>query len=312
MKFGINSKYKIWVLITIALLVVGITLLAIFGFNKSADFKNSYEVKVSVDSQVDVDVNKLEKEIDSYFESKQLTPTFYSNQRVNGPIVAYSYIYKFGEQITLDVTDFESYLSTKLDVDYDQTAQNNIIEVEYNQVVPFFKAPIGYIALALGISLVAIFLYLLIMEKLASALAVVLSTVGAGVLYMALLGLTRVPATPFAPYMFAFTFALSMLSSVGLVNRFKEQVRLNNSADSKEKLSFSQIADSSAKSSLFRYLVIAFAILLTSVLMVIFGEGHIEFLALNLLVAGASGLYASLIGTTLIWPLLKAFKKKNA
>ena len=44
MKLNINSKYKLWIIITVSVLLVGFTLLAIFGFNQTPDYKTSKEV----------------------------------------------------------------------------------------------------------------------------------------------------------------------------------------------------------------------------------------------------------------------------
>ena len=60
MKFSINGKYKIWVVLTIAVLLIVFTLFGIFGFNQTVDYKDSFEAVVSMDTQLEVAPEKLE------------------------------------------------------------------------------------------------------------------------------------------------------------------------------------------------------------------------------------------------------------
>ena len=51
---AISKSMKWFTIVVIAVLVIGMTLLGVFGLNDTVDFKESYEVQVSVDQTYDV------------------------------------------------------------------------------------------------------------------------------------------------------------------------------------------------------------------------------------------------------------------
>ena len=305
MKFSINGKYKIWVILTVAILVIGFTLFGIFGFNQTADYKDSYEAVVSMDTQLEVTTEKLEQTADAYLQNKGYKVVEFATERVDGPIGRYSIIYKFDKDVKLDADAMQTYLTSKLG------SASIVIEVEYNNVVnPYVNEGIGWVLLAVGITMIAVFVYMFFMEKVAGAVSVLASSVLSALLFVALLGATRIPANPFALACCLASSVLSAILSAGLVNRFKEQIRLNQAKTvNAEKLSYREIADLSAKDSFLRFTFVAGAIVLASALMVAIGSTYIKFLGLQVLVAGATAIFSSLIGVTLLWPVLKSIKK---
>ena len=308
MKLNVNSKYKLWVIITVALLVVGFALLAIFGFNQTVDYKDSYEVVVSSNSQYEVPTADLRQSAQKYFDNKGIVTVDFATEEVDGPVGKNSIIFKFDKDVKLDKADMQTFIADDLGVAGNQMV---VITVEYNNAHSYFDSAIGYIILALALGGLASFIYLLFAEKLASAVASISSAVFSAVLFIALMGLTRIPAQPFAPAVCAFAFAFSMFLSTGLVNRFKEELRLNDAVESsKDKLDYKQIADKSANASLLRYAFALGAIILISLIFIIVGSVYLKFLGLQLIVAGLSSVFASLIGVPLLWPLLKNCKKK--
>lgn len=308
MKLNVNSKYKLWIIITVAVLVVGFALLAIFGFNQTVDYKDSYEIVVSCNSQYEVATDDLRQSAQKYLDNKGLVTADFATEEIDGPIGKTSIIFKFDKDVNVDKADMQTFISTDLGVDGNQMV---VITVEYNSVHSYFDNAVGFIVLALALGGLASFIYLLFAEKLASAVATICSAVASAVLFIALMGLTRIPAQPFAPAVCAFAFAFSAFLSTGLVNRFKEELRLNDSVESsKDKLSYTQLADKSANASLLRYAFALGAIILLSLIFIIFGSVYLKFLGLQLIVAGLSAVFSSLIGVPLLWPVLKNCKKK--
>ena len=96
MNFSVNSKFKIWISIIIAVIVLGFTVLGIFGFNQTVDYKPSYEVVVSMDTQLDdkLTTAKLSERAQSYLEAKGLDAVDYATEVIDGPVGKYTIIYK--------------------------------------------------------------------------------------------------------------------------------------------------------------------------------------------------------------------------
>ena len=217
MKFSINSKYKIWITIMLAIVVLGFTVFGIFGFNQTIDYKTSHEAVVSMDTQLEITPEKLGETAQAYFDAKGITPVSYATQDIDGPIGKYSIIYKFDKDVNLNTTEMEQYVTAKVG------SQSIVITVDYNDnVSAFSNSQVGWIVLALGLTALAMFIYLFFMEKLASAVSVLCSSIFASIMFIALLAGCRVPAYPFAGLACATAFVLATILGSGMVNRFKE------------------------------------------------------------------------------------------
>ena len=307
MKLSINKNYKLWIIITAVVLVVGIALLAIFNFNQTADYKASYEAVVDMDNQNSLSQDGLSQYADEYLQSKGISAIDHLTQEIDYTDGHYALVYKFDKDVKINQTDMATYIQNKAT----SAGFSVVIEVQYNNVDPFYTLPIGWICLGLGLATLAIFIYLLIMEKLASSIAVICSSALSALLFVALLATTRIPSQPFAYATMCLAFALTTFVSTGIVNRFKEQLKLNQSATSSEdKLSFEQIADKGVSDSLLRLIFIFGGLLLTCILLISIGSIYIKFLGVQLLIAIIASAFASICILPTLWPLLKNFKKK--
>lgn len=304
MNFSVNSKFKIWISIIIAVIVVGFTLLGVFGFNQTVDNKGSYEVVVSMDTQLDdkLTTAKLSERAEAYLENKGLNAVDYATEIIDGPVGKYSIIYKFDNAINVNTAEMKAF------VQGDAVA---VVEVEYNDSVESLKYNKALsVIIAAAIATVAIFIYLVFMEKVASAVSVICSSVLSALLFIAVVGGARIPAQPFGAFACVGAFALAMMLGVGMVNRFKEEIRLNDSVESsKDKLSFVQIADRAANASLLRFAFVLAGIIVVSAVMVAIGSAYVKFLGIQLLVAGACAVFSTFVGIPLLWPVLKNLKK---
>lgn len=305
MKFSINSMYKIWITIMLAIVVLGFTVFGIFGFNQTIDYKNSHEAVVSMDTQLEITPEKLGETAQAYFDAKGISPVSYATQEIDGPIGKYSIIYKFDKDVNLNTTEMEQYVTAKVG------SQSIVITVDYNDnVSAFSNSQVGWIVLALGLTALAMFIYLFFMEKLASALSVLCSSVFASIMFIALLAGCRVPAYPFAGLACATAFVLATILGSGMVNRFKEEIRINDTIEqSKDRLTFVEIADKSACASLLRFIFAFAGVVLVSAIMIALGGAYVKFLGIQFLIAGVSAVFSSFIGIPLLWPILKKIKK---
>ena len=66
---AISKSMKWFTIVVIAVLVIGMTLLGVFGLNDTVDFKESYEVQVSVDQTYEDACTKMRTEAEKYFEA---------------------------------------------------------------------------------------------------------------------------------------------------------------------------------------------------------------------------------------------------
>ena len=306
MNFSINSKFKVWISIMVAVLVVGFTILGIFGFNQTVDYKPSYEVVVSIDTQLDEKITpaKLGETSRNYLFNKGFEAVDYATEIVDGPVGKYSIIYKFDKDINISVNEMKTYIQSK------SVGAEAVIEVEYNNDVQSlnFNKTVGII-IAGVLATLAIFVYLVFIEKIASAVSVVCAAALSSLMFVAILGGARIPAQPFGAYACIGSFALSMILGVGMVNRFKEEIRLNDVENNKTKLSFVQIADKAARASLLRFAFVLAGIIVVSAVMIALGSAYVKFLGIQFIVAGLCAVFSSFVGIPLLWPVLKNLKK---
>lgn len=295
MKCSITSKLKIWVIITLVAVVVGMVFLGVFGLNKGVDYKCSYEIQVNADQDIDGAALKVKDIAKDYFKEKGISAVSYAEQNIDDN----TYVFKFVSKTEIDSADLSSELNTRL---------NNsavVASAKVNEVVYKYNSQVKNIVLALAISAVVAFIYLCFTEKFASSLSVFVSSCISTVLFIALVSLFRIPAYPMFAVGVALTAILSMVLSTVMVNRFKEEGK--NVAN--ENKSAKELADVGAKNSLLRFMFIFFAILLGSILLAVFGRGYFLFIGLLLIVVDVSAVFVSLTWTPMIWTALKRNKK---
>ena len=301
---SITSKKKLWIIITVAVLVVGFVFFAIFGLNKSVDFKDSYEVSISVDDYNIDNATKTQETVEKYFLDNGYKFVKDAEQLFDSSL-GYKLVYKFANDIEIDTFELKQIVSGLYDASYNMT-----VSVEYRDVVVSNQTYFGWALLALGLALVASFIYVLIFEKGIGALTMALVSLVGSFLYFALVAITRIPTNNYFAFMLSSALVLGAVLSSGMVNRFREEIRLNDSvSNGSEKLSNPQIADKAALSSLLRFVFVFGALLIVSLVMIAFGAVTVKIIGLNLLVVAISSVFASFVGTPLIWSALKDCKK---
>lgn len=296
--FSISSKLKLWIILTLVVAVVGMALFGILHLNGAVDFRKSYEVKVTVDQNYDGAADFAKTYTEEYFESKGISDVSYGVQSVTD-----GYLFKLNKIEGFNAADATAYVNNKLDAKYGAGVREATFSVKEVKSAVYSGA--GYVAIALAIAVVAAFVYLLIIEKLASALSVVLSALLSGILFLSLMAITRVPAYPFVSFTFMAAVAVSLVLSTVIVHRYKEEMRLD------EKATPVDIANKVASLGLFRTVFFACALLLVALLLIIVGPAYLRFLGLQLVLVTVCGVYASFIGTPIIWAFFKGLNKKK-
>ena len=293
MKFNAVKKFKLWLIITLTVIVAGMFILGFAGFNNPVDFKVSYQVKVDAGYDVSNATSVAMESAEEFFNEKGISDASYAVTVGDDGTI----IYKFHN----DVADKVDGLKEKVQNALDSANLNYEAKVSVFESTPYINSDLLGIALAAGVSAVVILIYLLIMEKPASALSVLLSAAISALLLVSLLAITRTPALPFGTAMTAFTALLSTLLSTIFVGKVKDE--LKNVAN--DKLSNAELANKAfMKSSLVLLGVLAIS-LIAGIVLVAVGTGYLKFLGIQIALGGVSAVFGAGAWTPVIWSGLK-------
>lgn len=290
-----NSKSKIMIIITLVLLVAGMAMLGIFGLNQTADYSSSYEIRVSVDQNVN-DAGEIVKDsATKFFADKGVKHSSEIQTMDDGSV----FIYKFDDNPEIDVDDLKNTLKTALSAN--AKTSNLVADAEgaYPLNITYYKEISG-VAIALGVSAVVVLLYLTILEKPAAGFAAFVGSLVSAMLFVSILGITRIPAFPAFASTFALSFALSVVLSAVVVNRFNEIKRMATG-----KTPFAEIAAKGVKQSVTRICFVAGLVAIAAIVLAIFGSLTVKFAALQILVADIVAVFSAKFWTPFIWTLVK-------
>lgn len=293
MKCNVISKWKTWIIIAVIAILAGAVMLGVFGFNYSANDKNAYEIQITVAGSVN-DVEKTATEgAEKYFKEVKCEPS--SKQTIEDGA-----IYHFDSIEGIDEAALAA--AAKAPEGYETT-----VTVSKTVKGGTEKSVVLYTVLALGIAIAVIFVYTLIAEKLASGVAVLVSSVLSALLYASVTAIVRVPVGNFFAAGLAAATTLGAVLSVVMCNRFKETAKLVT----EEKLTSADIANKSVRLSVQRFNFAFFAMAVAAVsfasLGLILGANGLLFVGVQILIAAVVSYFAAFTFT----PVLYAAIKKN-
>lgn len=300
---NLANKSKIFFVVALALIVAGMAILGFLGLNRPVDYKKSYEMQISVDQNVDVGEGVKASEImfnaaNDYFKQNGVNPKDYATQTMDdGAIV----VFKFGYDVSDKVDAVKTAVNDAIDLKNDYINA----DVKVNEVTGKSNIKLGYILVACGVAIVAIFLYALAMEKLAGAVATLFSTVLSAVLFISVMSVARIPAQPFITVTCVVSALIAGIISVATVNRYKEEVK--NSAN--DKATAWEIAESVSRKEFISYIFVLCLIALVGIVVGLIGWMHMLFVGIQLIVASIVGVSSAFFGTPMIWALIKKSKK---
>lgn len=296
---SVMSKMKIAIIITLIVLVAGMAILGVFGLNNTVDYKAGYELQVSVDQSIDEAKTILKTSSDAFLSEKGIKSAKYAYQELDDGRVL---VYKFNKAVTNDVTGMKDYINAALDAN--EVAKGAEPKVVVNEVIGNKDGQIGWVILALGITLAVAFIYTLIMEKLASAVAVVCSAIISALTFVALTALTRIPVANFFGAFLGLSFALALALSVATVNKYKQAIKESG----KDKVSYRAIADKVGASDVKKYLLTLVAVLIAGVAVSAFFVPYMMIIGGQLAIAGVAAVFSAYFTTPLIWTAIKKDK----
>ncbi len=297
---SLNKQIKIFLIATLVILVAGMAMLGILGgFNQSVDYSASYEMQVSVDQDAGKSIEVLKSSAEKALADNGLTPVDYASQELDEGVIL---VYKFNS----DVSDKAQAVKTAVQsaLDKDSGATNIKADVKVYKLSDYFAKQVGKTVLALGIAVAIIFVYSLIMNKLAGGVSVFCSTVLSVLVYLSIVSLTRLPAQPFLAILAGATCALSAGLSAVITSKYRSAVKEN------DKASAQNVAEDTHKALKSVYILILVAILVIAIIAGAIGLMSTLFLGLIVLVAGVSSVVSSIYMTPCIYMLIKGKKNK--
>jgi hypothetical protein len=253
-------------------------------------------MQVSIDQAVEKSMATMENSAKAYLDNKGLKDLGYSYQKMDeGKIL----VFKFKDDVSANVADMKAYVQKALtDAGNAGSVDVAVYELNKNESNSF-----DYVLIGLAIAVVVIFAYSLIMEKLAAGLAVAFSSVLASVLFIALMGLTRLPAAPFVGATCAIATVVAAALSLVTANRY------NSALKNAEKRNPKAIANKLTllNNKMYAIVCAVFAVAAIGLAVIgIFGSLYTAFLGAQILIAGVVSTFAAYFGTPFIWTAVKS------
>ena len=301
MKFSITKSFRIFLIIALSVVVVGMVFLGIFGFNRTADYGKGYEIKVHVNQYTPTSntIEVTKNAATDYFNGVGVKPLSYG-QTAEG--TGLDLIYKFDKDVFAQCAGLKDAVQNALDTEADVVGLTATVDCFTTDAAS--DGQFGKIVLAVGIATAVFFVYLLFAAKFAQAVSVVCSAVLSAILFISLASITRIPVYPTGAIAGVIAFVLSAVLSVVMTSRFKEISKLN------EGLSPKEVADEGARKSLLGFILIGGLIALASLIFIGVGPAYVRFLGVEMLIADLAALFASFCFTPIVFSAIKKPSKK--
>ena len=290
----ILNKTKLFLIIGLVVIVVGMAFLGIFGLNKTVDYKETYEIKVSVDQNVHNSSDVIKESAKKYFSDNGVSYVAYTTQEQDGGA---AFIYKTYDKKDLDETALKAYLQAALNEKAQVSnlkADAEIYKIAVTANGEFVKTLVaGIIALAI------IFIVLLFIIKPAGAVTVLCNSVISFLLFVALNAITRVPALPFFYAMSAVTVVFAAAITLYNICGYREALKNDEKAD------FAKISEIVAGKTLKITLAVICAAVVFTAIALIFGATYLVFAGLQALIAGGASLCVPFICSPVLFNCLR-------
>ena len=296
----IFAKTKIWLIIALSVVVVGVAMFAFLGFNQTPDYRNSYEVQVAVDQNVRDSAAIAKENAEKYFAEIGYVPAnCYTQEYKEGA----GYIYKFynaSEKFDKDAlkTKIETAL-TALD-DKELGELNLVVTVNYKETVVSKEVGAGVsawkIILACAIAMVIAFIVVAVMNNLASAITVIVNSLIAIVLNIAIMAIVRVPAYPTLIIGEAVAAIFAMLFTFIITCRYKEDLKVNDKAD---------VAEDGVKKSFNLISLVAIFGAICAIFIMLAINSYFVFAGIQSAIAICVAYLVSLVATPVLWRVFR-------
>ncbi len=298
MKNGVMNKIKWFVVSILVLLVAGMTVLGFAGFNNTLDYADSYEINITIEIVNDDAKEILKDTADKFLDLQEVDNSNYQ-------ITKNGIIYKISDDPSLDMANLKSALISALEANAN-TADNDVtVKINKVSVLGEIMQP-GKVLLAFGIAIVAIFLYMLIINKLASAVAVICSSLVSVLAFISIIAITRIQALPFLEISAVFAGILGAVLSVSTVGNYKKALK-----NTTEKLSAKTVVNNTSVLEAKKYLIALIGVLVAGFAVFAFFTPYLMIIGGQIMVAGVSATLSAFFTTPLLWTAIKKNKKSK-
>ncbi len=298
MKFSITNKTKLWLILVVVIMVIGTTLLGVFGFNKSVDFDAGYEIVVDCEENFNDSELIAKNATDAYFTQNGISVSETVQKSGSGKIT-----YKFSENPFVNLEQLKTNVQNALN----DASIALEVSVKLNSIKSYPNSQVvGGIVLAV-ISLVVIFVYTLFAENASGALTVTGCGLLSSLLFVDMLGITRLPLRPFGGAVVAGVSVLASIISAVMVDRFNQDKKM----ESNVKLPNSVVADNGAKKSLLRVVFVFGFMAILSIALIVLGTSYLRLLGLEILVGSLVACGIPYVFSPIILVNTKKEKGKN-
>lgn len=289
-----SKKVKIFLILTLCIIVAGMAVLGFLDFNKATEQVNNYEVTVGVDQNIDNEAQTVREVAEKYFESVG-AKRFNVRELDDGNY----YVYTFTENV-IDIKVLDESVKQAI------AGSTVVASAELVEVRAISSDYILDIVLALSVAGALILIYLLILDKAAVAFTTLINGILSVVLFVAMAALIRVPVYSNLSIFVAMSFLVSLIVSIVLSHRFKEITKLVGN----EKMDYKDVVAKGIKDSKFRLILLSILLLLSAAILSIAFTAYLVYATIYMLIASAIAIYSAILGSSIFWPLFKSIKKK--
>ena len=298
----IVKKLKIFLIVTLAVIVVGMTLFGVFGFNNAVREDKNYEVTIRVDQNLSDAGSIIKNQAEKYFD--EIGASYFNYQQLKeGSAFVYSFKDNVIKQSELDEILKSSVAELKNE---DGELINVVATATVKEVLPTAENQVLDIFFALLIASAIILIYLLILEKPAVAFTTLINGILSLILFISVASIVRIPAYININVFIVASFVLSMVISAVICSRFKEIA----SSVGGEKMTNVEITSKSIKDSFFRVIIFLAIISLASICLLVAFTPYLVYAFVYMLIAGIVSVYSAILGSIFFLPVLKNIDKR--
>lgn len=307
------GKLKLWTLLGVVLIVAGIVIAAVFGFNADTTASDYKTLSVKLDSyETDARVERIDEICASEIDKAGLTVLYSQKNDFSGS--GCEMLYVFSEDVTTEKLDaLKNAVSSALKTETESESgvlYNTFVYATAGDEVVSSVLPEGYLwraALAAAVALVLEFVYVSVRYKLNMGVTAAVSSLMAVLLTVALTALVRIPVTTSVAYAAAFAMLYSMATGLVIFSRMRSAFK---SDEYKEKSAEEAIASSVPAKGI---LVFAAACAVALVLVGAIATSAVRWFAVTAFAGLLAGTFSSLLFLPAMYlPLKKSADKKAA
>ncbi|MBQ9117620.1 MAG: hypothetical protein IJY11_00255 [Clostridia bacterium] len=212
------GKWKLWTAIVAVIMVVGIVIAAVFGFNTHVDLQSVKTVTVDYSDIYVEKVEDLEETCENSFDKSDVTPLKKTvSVKSNAEIIYYfdvdADLTEAVETLKEDIATATSSTLVKVSVHTEEFQQG--LSEDY-----ILRA-----AIAVGVFAVAAFVYVALRYKLSMGITLAASILAAAGMTVALVAIIRIPVAASFAYAVAFAVLVTAVMSIMTFNRLRDNAK---------------------------------------------------------------------------------------